>query len=109
MHLCTGLGFSTHLRGRRTSVLDPLSHLLFHHNLNIINPNRISAIGKPVKGVVLSLSRSVLFIIPLMLILPLFGGIEMILFAGPIADLLAFLIAVVLIFIEFKKMKPHKE
>lgn len=77
--------------------------------IQIISSNFFSAIGKPVKGVVLSLSRSVLFIIPLMLILPLFGGIEMILFAGPIADLLAFLIAVVLIFVEFKKMKPHKE
>ena len=55
---------------------------------------------------VLSLSKRT-FIIPLMLILPLFGGIEMILFAGRLRIYLL-LIAVVLIFVEFKKMKPHK-
>ena len=38
------------------------------------------------EGVVLSLTRQVFFLVPLILILPLVWGIEGIMFAGPIAD-----------------------
>ena len=50
-----------------------------------------------------------MFIIPLMLILPLFVGIYGIIFAGPISDLLACLIAVYFIRREFKKINKMIE
>lgn len=65
------------------------------------------ATGQPKKAVILSLSRSVLALIPLILILPLFFGLEGILYAGPSADLIAVSVAGILIFKELKRLKQH--
>ena len=62
---------------------------LFFTFLNFIQPitsNCFTAIGKPARGMFLSLTRQILFLLPLILILPLFWGLDGILFAGPIAD-----------------------
>lgn len=64
--------------------------------------NYFSAIGKPVKGAILSLVRQVLLIIPLMLILPNFFGLDGVLYAAPITDFISFILAFTLIFIEFR-------
>lgn len=64
--------------------------------------NYFSAIGKPVKGVILSLIRQIILIVPLMLILPRFFGLDGILYAAPITDLVSFVLAAVLIIIEFR-------
>ena len=56
------------------------------NGVQLISSNFFAAIGKPIKGVILSLTRQVFFLVPLLLILPLFMGIDGILFAGPIAD-----------------------
>lgn len=65
----------------------------------------MSAIGKPVKGMFLSLTRQILFLLPLLLILPLFWGIDGLLYAGLIADALAFSVAVFFQIMEFKKVE----
>ncbi len=65
--------------------------------------NYFSAIGKPIKGVILSMTRQILLIIPLMIILPMFLGLEGVLYAAPITDFLAFLLAITLALIEFKR------
>ena len=62
---------------------------LFFTFVNFIQPitsNCFTAIGKPARGMFLSLTRQILFLLPLILILPLFWGLDGILFAGPIAD-----------------------
>lgn len=64
-----------------------------------------ASVGKPLRGMFISLTRQIIFLIPLLLILPLFMGINGILYAGPIADAMAALAAVVMISIEFKDMK----
>lgn len=61
------------------------------------------AIGKSVKSAALSLSRQVLFLIPAMIILGNFFGIIGILYSGPVADGLAFVISCTLIVLELKK------
>ena len=76
--------------------------------IQFVSSNFFASIGQPLKGVALSFSRQILFVIPLMLILPLFMGIDGILFAGPISDILACLIAIMFIVIEFKKIKNLK-
>ena len=50
------------------------------------------SIGKPLKGALLSLTRQVFFVIPLILVLPLIFGIDGVLYAGPVADGGAFLL-----------------
>ena len=62
------------------------------------------AIGNPVKAATLSLSRQIVFLIPALLILPRFFGIQGALYAGPTADLLAFLLALILVVREVKKI-----
>lgn len=64
-----------------------------------------TAIGKAIKGTFIALTRQVIFLVPLILILPVFLGIDGIMYAGPIADTAAFLLAVILMVIEFKKIK----
>lgn len=72
--------------------------------IQVISSNFFAAIGKPVKGALLSLTRQVFFLIPLMLILPLFLGLNGILIAAPCADFMAFLLVLIFITREFKAM-----
>ena len=80
---------------------------IFCAGFQVTASSYFQATGQPVKAVVLSLSRSVLALIPLVLILPLFWGLEGILYAGPGADLIAVLIAGILIFRELKHLKKR--
>lgn len=75
------------------------------NGVQTISSNFFSAIGKPLKGVFLSLTRQVIFLIPLILLLPLAFGLNGILYAAPIADSIAFLVSIVMIRLEFRKMK----
>ena len=63
-----------------------------------------TSIGKPAKGIFLSLTRQIIFFIPLLLILPHFMGIEGCIYCGPIADFLAAVVTIIMAFLEFKNM-----
>ena len=54
------------------------------------------AVGKPALAVLSSMIRDIVCFIPLILLLPEFFGIEGILFAAPIADFIAMLVAAAL-------------
>lgn len=82
--------------------------MIIINGVQVISSNFFSAIGKPIKGLLLSMTRQVFFLIPLVLILPLFIGIDGILFAGPVADSIAFLVSVLLIKKEMNKMKQYE-
>ncbi len=72
---------------------------LFFTFANFVQPiasNTYTAIGKPIGGTIMSLTRQILFLLPLLLILPLFMGIDGILYAGPIADGLALIVSTTL-------------
>lgn len=62
------------------------------------------AIGHPGKATVVSLAKQVIFYIPAMLILARVSGLIGILWAGPVAEVLAFFLAAVLVTKELKKM-----
>lgn len=88
--------------------------MIIANGIQLISSNFFAATGKAIKGVFLSLSRQVLFLVPLILILPLFFGIDGILFAAPIADGLAFFVTLFMIKKELSHMKtldrlPTKE
>lgn len=55
-------------------------------DLQPITANFFTAIGKANRGIFLSLTRQVIFLLPLMIILPIFFGIEGVMFSAPIAD-----------------------
>lgn len=81
---------------------------LFFTCLNFLQPitsTFFTSIGKAIKGVFLSLTRQILFLVPLLLILPAIMGIDGILFAGPTSDVVAAVIAVTMVLFEFKAMK----
>lgn len=81
--------------------------MLFFTWFNFMQPitsTFFTSIGKAIKGVFLSMTRQILFLLPLILILPTFWGIDGILTAGPIADCMAGICAVVMVVLEFRKM-----
>lgn len=85
---------------------------LFFTFLNVLQPltgNLFTAIGKPAKGMFISLTRQILFFLPLIVILPRFMGIDGIIFAGPVADGIAFIVSVFMVFMELRQKKYSKE
>lgn len=85
---------------------------LFFTFLNFIQPitsNTFTAIGKPKTGMVLALTRQILFLLPLIVILPLFIQMDGILYAGPVADGLAAVISAVMVFKELNQAKYKKK
>ena len=75
----------------------------FANGIQPISSNFFTAIGKPKRGVFLSLTRQILFLLPLLLIFPLFMGIDGIMYAGPVADFLAAVVTVVMISRELRR------
>lgn len=63
------------------------------------------AIGKSSKSAILSLSRQIVFLIPALFILSSIFGLMGVLYAGPVADGTAFILAVILLAIEEKRLK----
>ena len=65
----------------------------------------LQAIGKPIKSAVVTLSRQIVFLVPVALLLPKAMGVFGVLWAGPTADALAFILALAMIVYEMKKLK----
>ena len=78
---------------------------LFFTWLNCLQPiisTFFTSIGKPVKGIFLSLTRQILFFLPLLIVLPMVFDIDGITYAGPLADLLSAAVAILMARGEFK-------
>lgn len=69
------------------------------------------AAGKPIRAVIASMIRDIICFIPLIIILPLFFGINGILYAAPCADFIAMIVAALLTvtFMRSLKEKPAAE
>ena len=65
----------------------------------------LQSIGRSIKSAVLSLARQIIFFIPLAIIMSAVMGLEGVLWAGPVADAMAFVLAMILVVYELKKMK----
>ena len=75
----------------------------------IVSSNYFQAVGKPLQASLLSLSRQVLILIPAMLILPTHFGLEGVLYAGPLSDLVSSIITGLLLYFELKHLdKKHQ-
>ncbi|WP_367924656.1 MATE family efflux transporter [uncultured Ruthenibacterium sp.] len=64
----------------------------------------LQAVGKPGKSALLSLSRQIIFFVPTALILPRFLGVVGVLWTGPVADGLAFLMSLALFVYERRQL-----
>ena len=69
----------------------------------------LTSIGRAFQGAVLSLVRQIISLLPLLIILPYFMGVDGIMFAFPIADLLAFVVSVIILKKEMKKIPKLDE
>lgn len=69
----------------------------------IVSTTFFQSIGKVGQSIFLSLSRQVIFIIPLLIIMPQYLGLNGIWAAFPISDVLATVVSAILIFYQFKK------
>lgn len=77
---------------------------IFCAGFQIVSTNYFQATGQPLKASLLSMLRQLLLLIPLLLILPLFFGLDGILYAGPCADIASALIVLAFIWPEMRKL-----
>lgn len=77
---------------------------IFASGFQIVTTNYFQATGQPLKASILSMLRQLLLLIPLIVVLPMFFGVDGILFAGPIADITSGIIVSFFAFHEIKKL-----
>ena len=68
-----------------------------------------TSIGKAFKGAFIAMTRQIIFLLPLIIILPKIFGIDGVMFAGPIADAMALIVTILFITKEIKNIKKLEE
>ncbi|MEG0013351.1 MAG: MATE family efflux transporter [Cellulosilyticaceae bacterium] len=79
--------------------------VLFLVGIPYMGANYMQSIGKAKEAMLLSLLRQVIILIPIVLILPNFMGLDGVWFAQPIADIIATVVTVIVVRREFKSYK----
>ena len=82
--------------------------LVFFQNIQPVTINYFSGIGASSQGFIVSLSRQGAFLIPLLVILPKYFGINGVLYASPIADTMAFILSVSMVIYNFRHLSKQK-
>ena len=65
----------------------------------------LQAMGKPVSSTVLSMIREIVFGVGFALVLPVFFGLDGVLYSMPLSDILTFVIALFLIIRTFRELR----
>ncbi|MFP3090263.1 MATE family efflux transporter [Treponema sp. TIM-1] len=71
----------------------------------IITSNYFQAVGKPIQGTILGMSRQLLIFIPLLIVLPLFLGLDGIFLTMPVSDVLSVIISALFMRRELKVLQ----
>ena len=79
--------------------------MTFANGIQPMSSGFFTSIGKAKLGIVMSLTRQVLFLMPLIVVFSLIMGIDGVMYAGPIADAAAFVLAIVFARRELGKMR----
>jgi Na+-driven multidrug efflux pump len=79
--------------------------MTFVNGIQPVTANFFSSIGKATRGFFISLTRQILFLLPLVIIFPYFWGIDGVMYAGPLADFAAAALAALFIIREVRDMK----
>ena len=77
---------------------------IFINGIQISASTFFPSIGKPVKGVIISLTKQIIVLLPLLIIFPKIFGVDGIMYATPVTDFISFIVAVLFLINEFKKM-----
>lgn len=80
---------------------------LFAAGFQVVTTSYFQATGQPLKASILSMLRQLILLIPLVLILPRFFGLNGILYAGPISDITSAVIVFFFAIHEVKKMNKN--
>lgn len=76
--------------------------------VQLLSSNFFASIGKPIRGLLLALTRQVFFLVPLLLILPRIWGLDGLLFATPVADFIAFVTSALTMRAELRRLSAAK-
>ena len=71
--------------------------------------NYFTATGNVFSGIVLSTARQGLVLIPFLIIFPMFWGLDGILYAGPVSDIITTSLAVIMVIANFAKLRKKTE
>lgn len=77
---------------------------VFVAGFSIITSNYFQAVGKAVQATIMSMARQIIALLPLMLILPIFMGIDGVLASGFYADVISVCIGMALMFFEIRNL-----
>lgn len=72
----------------------------------VVGSGLFQALGKAIEALVLSLSRQVLILIPMVIVLPLLFGITGVWLSFPFSDALSFIITLFLVIAQMRKLAP---
>jgi len=87
-----------------TRYLRVFMFMTFSNGLQPLAASYFSATGRAKMGIFISFTRQIIFLLPLLLILPVFFGIDGVMIAGPIADSVAAILAGTFVFREFRRL-----
>lgn len=82
--------------------------MTFINGIQPMSSGFFTSIGKATLGIVVSLTRQVFFLLPLIIIFPIFIGIDGVMYAGPIADGAAAVVALSFSYRELKKIRSDR-
>ena len=74
----------------------------------LVTTNFFQSIGKVNRSIFLSLTRQVLMLIPLLIILPRYYGVNGVWYSMPISDMVAAILTVITLLLQFKEWKHEK-
>ncbi|MDD3570954.1 MAG: MATE family efflux transporter [Lachnospiraceae bacterium] len=80
---------------------------IFASGFIIVTTGYFQATGQPFKASVLSMLRSLLLLVPLIIILPLYFGLDGILYAGPVAEFITLTVVVAFIIKEIRMLNER--
>lgn len=83
--------------------------MTFINGIQPMSSGFFTSVGKAVLGMIVSLTRQIIFLLPLILIFPRFMGIDGVMYAGPIADGAAAVITILFVIKEMKIMKQAEQ
>lgn len=78
--------------------------MTFINGIQPVTSNFFTSIGKSVLGVFMSLTRQIIFLLPLFVIFPIFMGIDGVMYAGPIADAAAAIVCIYFLIREMREL-----
>lgn len=79
--------------------------LMIINGIQPVTGTFFTSLGKAFKGAFISMTRQIIFLMPLIILLPRIFGIDGVMYAGPIADGAALIVTVIMVSIEIKNLK----